>query len=67
MKIAESKRNIFRKKIDGKFPKDTKKRTGFGKNQLRKNLFVVGMLSGCDDSFFGFLALCKSELYFNGV
>ena len=45
MKIAESKRNIFRKKIDGKFPKDTKKRTGFGKNQLRKNLFVVGMLS----------------------
>lgn len=45
MKTAESKKKIFGNKISGKFPKSTEKRTGFGKNQLRKNLFVVGMLS----------------------
>ncbi|MBS5022559.1 MAG: sugar ABC transporter permease [Firmicutes bacterium] len=44
MKETECKKGILRAKTDGGPPK-AGRRTGFNENRLRKNLFIVGMLS----------------------
>ena len=44
MKETECKNGILRAKTDGGPPK-AGRRTGFNENRLRKNLFIVGMLS----------------------
>ena len=44
MKETEYKKGILRAKADGGPPK-AGRRTGFNENRLRKNLFIVGMLS----------------------
>lgn len=44
MKETECKKGILRAKTDGRPPK-AGRRTGFNENRLRKNLFIVGMLS----------------------
>lgn len=44
MKETEGKKGILRAKTDGGPPK-AGRRTGFNENRLRKNLFIVGMLS----------------------
>lgn len=44
MKETECKKGVLQTKIDGGPPK-AGRRTGFNENRLRKNLFIVGMLS----------------------
>lgn len=67
MKIAESKRNIFRKENRWKISERYEKTNRLRKKPTEKKSIRSRYAVGCDDSFFGFLALCKSELYFNGV